>query len=180
MTTFQCIRVWIKCYRNSTFSFRLHSENGNGCSRRHITSQPNHRYCSEYWTSWMKLTSPFLIRFIFILKSFISATFMFTGVQTVYDVKYDVIGFKGTGALTLLYTDVLYNIEIQRQHSNRTVTAAIKFDAVNNTPGKRPGQYGMIAKGYPDNGYTQLVSREVNSAVDLKSSFISDSIMVWL
>lgn len=103
---------------------------------------------------------------------------MFTRVQTVYDVKYDVIGFKETGALTLLFTDVQYNIEIQRQHSNGSVSATIKFDTVNTTPGKRPGQYGMIAKGYPDNGYTQLVSREVSGAMDLKSDFISDSSMV--
>lgn len=86
---------------------------------------------------------------------------MVTSVQTVYDVKFDLKDFAETGAFTLLYSDVVYNIDIRRRHSDREVTATIKFETVNRTPGQRPGQYKMIAKSYPDNGYTQLVNREV-------------------
>lgn len=86
---------------------------------------------------------------------------MVTRVQTVFDVKFDLKDFAETGAFTLLYIDVVYIIEIIQRHSDRTVAATIKWENVNRTPALRPGQYKMIAKSYPDNGYTQLINQEV-------------------
>lgn len=108
--------------------------------------------------NWFTM-SFFLFRFS--SKSIISAMFMITRVQTVYDTKYNLQGFTEPGAFTLLYLDVVYCVDIIRQHSDRLVTATIKWETVNRSPGKRPGQYGMVAKAYPDNGYTQLICRQV-------------------
>lgn len=107
------------------------------------------------------------------MKSTISALFRFALIQTVYDVRYDLQDFKEYGAFTLLYTDIIYAIEIKRQHSDRVVTPTIEWDKVNYIPGPIPGPFRMIAKGYPDNGYTQLVCREVNGAD------ISINHMIW-
>lgn len=93
---------------------------------------------------------------------------MLTNVQTVYDVMYDVKDFVETGAFTLLYIDIVYIVEITRRHADHVVKAEIKWINVNQTPGLRPGQYKMIAKAYPDNGYTQLINREVSVAVKMK------------
>lgn len=89
---------------------------------------------------------------------------MLSGVQTVYDVVYDLKGFAETGAFTLWYADVVYSVDISQRHSDHVVTATIKFKTLNKTPGMKPGQYKMIAKAYPDNGYTQLISKEVSVA----------------
>lgn len=92
---------------------------------------------------------------------------MLTKVQTVYDVMYDVKNFVETGAFTLLYMDVVYIVEITQRHSDHVVNAEIKFESVNTTPGSQAGQYKMIAKSYPDNGYTQLINREVSFEVKI-------------
>lgn len=82
---------------------------------------------------------------------------MVTRIQTVFDVNFDLKDFAETGAFTLLYMDVVYTIEIRQRHSDRAVSATIKLEAVNITA----SAYGMIAKIYPDNGYTQLINKVV-------------------
>lgn len=90
---------------------------------------------------------------------------MLARIQTVYDVMYDLKGFSETGAFTLLYADVVYSVDINQRHSDHVVTATIKYKTVNTSPGvEGSGQNKMISKAYPDNGYTQLISREVSVA----------------
>lgn len=102
-------------------------------------------------------------QFIVVPKTTITAQFRFTLVQTVYDVSFNLEGFNETGAFAMLFTDIVYDVEIKRRHLDRVVSGQIEFNGINRTPGPIPAPFYTYVQGYPDNGYTQLVSQEVST-----------------
>lgn len=83
---------------------------------------------------------------------------MLKKVQTVYDVDYAVVNYTENGSFLLLFADVNFNLVITKTHSDQKVVPSIKYEGTNRG---QHGQYNMIATVFPNNGYSQLVAREV-------------------
>lgn len=90
-------------------------------------------------------------------ESRISMTLMFDFVQVVYDVDYDLKDFKQTGSIIIEFGDVNFIIEIGRNHETKLIEPKISLVFTNTG-----GQYRTDIEVFPSNGYTQLISREVN------------------
>jgi len=68
--------------------------------------------------------------------------------------KQGVIDFKANTSFTLWFPSIEFPITIIKDHQTKPVTPTIQYGAIGS-------QNLLIARFYPDNGYMQLIAREV-------------------
>lgn len=88
-------------------------------------------------------------------QSTVTAAFVLDGVQLVYDIDYDLKDYTGKGNFLLWNKEINFDLDIIRPHNSKQIQAEISFS------GTRPND--LIAEVYPDNGYTQLLAKEVRN-----------------
>lgn len=74
--------------------------------------------------------------------------------ELVYDVDYDLAGYREHGTFMLYIPEILFNMYIGKDHQSQVISGSISFLTTGN-------QNVMITTVHPNNGYTQMVAREV-------------------
>lgn len=90
----------------------------------------------------------------------IEIVFMLEGVQIAMDADYNLKNFAHSGSMLIRFQDVMFAIEIFRNHTTQVIAPEITLVSTNSG-----GQYKMNIQMFPSVGHTQLVAQEVRHPV---------------
>lgn len=78
------------------------------------------------------------------------------GVELVYDVDLKLENYTGHGVLIIRLEDTSFEMIVTKNHLSNKITAFVNYNGMNHS-----GQYEMSVQLFPDNGYMQLLVRQV-------------------
>lgn len=133
-----------------------------------VASQPTMYWSDEY--NLLRLlrlyfTTNCIHHYWIYMQSYITMPFVLDDVSVVYDTHYNLSAYTGHGTVDIKFPPLIFNVSVYRAHDAAEMIITSEFTGMNNVE-------DIMVRFYPDNGYTQLWTRELRKNPTFRNAFL--------